>query len=52
MNFGGLPGRYQIPCNDGFYNVFSNSYGKMQINMQVNGNGKPYMHDLTHYEFP
>jgi hypothetical protein len=49
MNFGNLPGKYQIPKGDGQYFIWSDDYGKFKISMQVSGNGKAYTHDLTHY---
>lgn len=52
MNFCGLPGTYTIPKGDGQYIVRSDNYGAFKIHMQVTGNGKPYMHDLTVYRKP
>lgn len=49
MNFCHLPGTYNIPKGDGQYYIYGDRNGKFKVHMQVSGNGKPYIHDLTHY---
>lgn len=41
-----------IPKGDGQYMTWSDNYGAFKVHMQVTGNGKPYIHDLTVYRKP
>lgn len=44
-----MPGTYQIPKGDGRINIFSDKYGVFKVNMQISGNAKSFMHDLSHF---
>lgn len=44
-----MPGAYELPKGDGIVNIFTDRYGVFKVNMQVSGNAKSYVHDLSHY---